>query len=148
MSAAAADCAGCARLAALGPEHPDLVAELPASWLLLGEHQALPGYCVLWSKAHARELHDLEPAAYAAFTADLRRASRAVAAASGCWKLNSAVLGNVVGHLHVHLFPRGAMDPERLKHPWVHEAGFNEPGTPQQRLAAIALIQQALREQP
>lgn len=142
------DCPGCQLTAALreGP-HASLIAELPTAWLLLGEHQALPGYAVLWSKAHVRELHDLPVDAYSAFMADLRRASSAVAKASDCWKLNTAVLGNVVGHAHVHLFPRSAMDPERLRHPWAHEAGFSETGTPQQRQAAIERIRQALQEQ-
>jgi diadenosine tetraphosphate (Ap4A) HIT family hydrolase len=143
-----ADCAGCRLLAGLrAAAHPDLVAELPAAWLLLGEHQALPGYAVLWSKLHVRELHELPPEAYTAFMADLRRASLAVAKAGDCWKLNTAVLGNAVGHAHAHLFPRSAMDPERLRHPWVHEAAFGEPGTPQQRRAAIERIRQALQEQ-
>lgn len=95
-------CAGCDKVATLNAAHPDLIAELPSAWLLLGEHQALPGYAVLWSKAHVKELHELEPAAYAAFMQDLRRASAAVAKASGCWKLNTASLGNVVQHAHVH----------------------------------------------
>lgn len=139
-------CAGCEKLVDLGPAHPDLVAELPASWLLLGDHQALPGYCVLWSKQHVKELHELPPAAYDAFMRDLRRASQAVAQATQCWKLNTVSLGNVVQHAHVHLFPRSAMDPERLKHPWVHEAGFGQRGTAQQRQAVIENIRAALQE--
>lgn len=141
-------CAGCEKVAGLSPAHPDLVAELPASWLLLGDHQALPGYCVLWSKAHVKELHELEPAAYDAFMRDLRQASAAVAKATACWKLNTVSLGNVVQHAHVHLYPRSAMDPERLKHPFVHEADFGQRGTSQQRTALIALLRQALQEQP
>lgn len=140
---AAAGCPGCARAAA-GPEHPDFVADLGAALLLLGEHQALPGYAVLWSKAHAKELHHLAPADYAAFMQALRRASAAVEAASGCWKLNLASLGNQVQHVHVHLFPRSAMDPQRLEHPWVHAADFGQRGTPQQREAMIARLREAL----
>ena len=37
---------------------------------------------------------------------DLRRVSRAVAAATGAVKLNYEIHGNTVPHLHVHLFPR------------------------------------------
>lgn len=137
------NCAGCEK-AATGPGHPDLIADLGGSLLLLGEHQAFPGYAVLWCKAHVRELHQLEPGAYDAFMRELRRASAAVAAASGCWKLNTVSLGNAVGHVHVHLFPRSAMDPDKLKHPWAHEADFGETGTPQQRAAMIERIREAL----
>lgn len=136
-------CPGCERIA-LAASSPDLITELPASWLLLGEHQAFPHYAVLWSKEHVKELHHLEPGPYDAFMRDLRLASAAVEAASGCWKLNVVSLGNVVQHAHVHLMPRSAMDPDKLKHPWVHEADFKEAGTAQQRAAAIARIREAL----
>jgi diadenosine tetraphosphate (Ap4A) HIT family hydrolase len=137
------ECQGCARVAQAA-SHPDLIAELPASWLLLGEHQAYPHYAVLWSKQHAKELHHLPPAGYAAFMDDLRRASSAVEAASQCWKLNVVSLGNVVQHVHLHLFPRSSMDPDRTMHPWVHAGDFEHTGTPQQRQAAIARIREAL----
>jgi len=137
-------CSACARLKGI-EAGPDFIAALSNSVLLLGDHQAYPGYAVLWSRVHAKELHLLTPEVHAAFCQDLRRASAAVELASGCAKLNTAILGNQVQHLHVHLFPRSAMDPERLEHPWVHAALFKDPGTPQQRQAAIARIREALQ---
>lgn len=142
MSAEAV-CAGCSRVA-MGEGHPDFVADLGAAVLLLGEHQALPGYAVLWSKIHARELHHLAPVDYSAFMEALRRASAAVETASACWKLNLVSLGNQVPHVHVHLFPRSALDPRRLEHPWVHAQDFGERGTPQQRQAMIQRLREAL----
>jgi diadenosine tetraphosphate (Ap4A) HIT family hydrolase len=138
-------CKGCGKVAAAAAD-PSLVAELPHSWLLLGEHQAFEGYCVLWSKAHAKELHHLDAAAYVGFMDDLRRASAAVEAATACWKLNLASLGNVVQHAHVHLMPRAADDPKRLNHPWVQEARFSEPGEPGQRRRMIERLRAALKE--
>jgi len=139
------DCMGCQKLAgAVGD--PALVAELGHSWLLLGDNQAFPGYCVLWSKAHAKELHHLAPADYRGFMDDLRRASAAVERASDCWKLNVVSLGNVVQHAHAHLMPRSASDPQRLRHPWAHEAEFNDPGAPEQRGRMVERIRRALRE--
>ena len=35
----------------------DLVAELPRSWLILGDAQFYRGYCVLFAKRHVTELH-------------------------------------------------------------------------------------------
>jgi diadenosine tetraphosphate (Ap4A) HIT family hydrolase len=137
-------CKGCDKAADAAAD-PSLVAELGHSWLLLGDHQAFPGYCVLWSKAHAKELHHLGAAAYAGFMDDLRRASAAVEAATGCWKLNVVSLGNVVQHAHVHLMPRSAFDPDRQRHPWAHESEFNEPGTAEQRNAMIERVREALK---
>ncbi|HXB97407.1 MAG TPA: HIT family protein [bacterium] len=131
-----ASCPACQRVqAALSGREPWLVAALPHSVLILGDHQAYPGYAVLFSRHHARELHDLDEAAFAGFTQDLRRAGRAVETATGCWKLNLASLGNVVPHLHVHLFPRAADDARRLEHPWANADRFQEAGPPEEREA-------------
>ncbi len=35
---------------------PDLVAELPHSYVILGDAQLYRGYCILFAKSHAREL--------------------------------------------------------------------------------------------
>jgi diadenosine tetraphosphate (Ap4A) HIT family hydrolase len=137
-------CAGCAKSKGALQDPAALVRDFEHSVLLLGDHQAYPGYCVLWAKAHVKELHHLEPAAYEGFLRELKAASQAVEAVTGCWKLNTVILGNVVPHLHVHLFPRSAMDPEKLEHPWVHAADFKQAGTPQQRQAMIARLQEAL----
>src|SRR5258708_7583515 len=35
----------------------DLIAELPRSWLILGDAQFYRGYCVLFAKRHVTEMH-------------------------------------------------------------------------------------------
>jgi diadenosine tetraphosphate (Ap4A) HIT family hydrolase len=143
MKAPAPVCEGCARVAAaLADEDPWRIAVLPQSVLLLGDHQAFEGYAVLWSRVHAKELHHLD--AYVGFMDDLKRASRAVEEATGCFKLNVVSLGNVTQHVHVHLFPRSLADPQRLRHPWVHEGRFSEPGSDALRRRWVLAIQEAL----
>ena len=123
----------------------DLIALTQNSVLLLGEHQAYPGYCVLWSREPVKELHHLSPAAYLGYLVDLRRACAAVEAAYSPWKINLAALGNQVQHLHTHIFPRSADDPQRLSQPWVHEARF-VPGDPAQAADAVRRLQAAWEE--
>ena len=138
-------CIGCEKVAAaLAGQDPSLVAVLNHSVLLLGDHQAFPGYAVLWSREHCRELHHLKPLQYQGFMQDLRQASAAVEKATACWKLNLASLGNVVQHGHMHLFPRPEDDPQRLRHPWVHEAHFNEPPTREVREIWVKRLREAL----
>lgn len=138
-------CAGCVKVArALDGLDGGLIAVLPHSVLLLGDHQVYPGYTVLWSRIHAVEMHHLSPIAYAGFMEDLRRASAAVERATHCSKLNTASLGNVVRHAHVHLFPRSAEDPQRLAHPWIHEARFGEPFPELARRRWIDALREAL----
>jgi diadenosine tetraphosphate (Ap4A) HIT family hydrolase len=144
-----ASCPACLRVqAALQGQEPWLVAALPHSVLLLGDHQAFPGYAVLFSRVHAKELHHLDDAAFSGFTQDLRRASRAVESATGCWKLNLASLGNVLPHLHVHLFPRSASDPLRLEQPWAQSDRFHSAGSPEERQAWLLKLRRALEGTP
>jgi diadenosine tetraphosphate (Ap4A) HIT family hydrolase len=138
-------CEGCAAVAtALAGGHPWLIAALPHSVLLLGDHQVYGGYAVLWSRVHAKELHHLNDEDYAGLMADLKRASRAVERATDCLKLNVVSLGNVVQHAHFHLFPRSAEDPQRLRHPWVHEDRFKEAGSDELRRRWVRAIQELL----
>ena len=144
-----ASCPACLRVqAALQGKEPWLVAVLPHSVMLLGDHQAFPGYAVLFSRDHVKELHHLDPAAYAGFTQDLRRASLAVESATGCWKLNLASLGNVLPHLHVHLFPRAVDDELRFEHPWASADRFHSAGSPEERQAWLLRLRNALEAAP
>jgi diadenosine tetraphosphate (Ap4A) HIT family hydrolase len=142
-------CPACLRVrAALEGKEPWLVAVLPHSVLVLGDHQAYPGYAVLLSRDHVKELHHLDPGSFAGFTQDLRRASQAVESATRCWKLNLASLGNVLPHLHVHLFPRTATDERRFEHPWAQADRFHDAGTPQERQAWQSRLRSALEAAP
>jgi diadenosine tetraphosphate (Ap4A) HIT family hydrolase len=95
------DCPICQRDA-----RADAVAELEASWVMMGEDAPIRGYVWLAFRRHAIELHDLSEAEGAAFMRDVQRVSRAVAAVTGAVKLNYEVHGNTVPHLHMHIFPR------------------------------------------
>lgn len=131
--------------AALAGPTAELIGVSQTSVLLLGEHQAYPGYCVLWSRDPVKELHHLNPAAYLGYLIDLRRACTAVEAAYRPLKLNLAILGNQVPYLHTHLFPRQADDPQREQQPWVHQDRFVAP-TPGQVDEAVARLRVAWDE--
>jgi diadenosine tetraphosphate (Ap4A) HIT family hydrolase len=89
----------------------DVVAELEASWVTVGEVAPMRGYACLVLRRHAVELHDLTEAEGAAFMRDARRLSAAVAATTGAVKLNYEIHGNTIPHLHLHVFPRYPGDP-------------------------------------
>jgi diadenosine tetraphosphate (Ap4A) HIT family hydrolase len=112
------DCPFCAKLAAPeGWPAADVVWRFPHSVAVLGPWQFYPGYCVLVGRAHATELSQLGPAR-AAFLDEMATLAEAV---EGCFrphKLNYELLGNQVPHLHWHLFPRSAADPDRLRPVW------------------------------
>jgi len=87
------------------------VAELEVLRLMMSEDRPMRGYAWLPTRRHVIELHELTADEGAAFMRDLRRVSRAIAAATGAVKLNWEIHGNTVPHLHVHLFPRYVGDP-------------------------------------
>jgi diadenosine tetraphosphate (Ap4A) HIT family hydrolase len=119
-AAGAADCPFCQRLTRLH-EQPgdDLVARLPHSVVLMGPWQFYHGYCLVVSRLHARELHELTDGERRGYLDDMCRAARAVEECFRPHKLNYELLGNQVPHLHWHLFPRSRTDPDALKPVWL-----------------------------
>jgi len=87
------------------------VAELEVTRLMMSEDAPMRGYAWLPVRRHVVELHELTDAEGDAFMRDVRRVSRAIAAATGAVKLNYEIHGNTVPHLHLHVFPRYPSDP-------------------------------------
>jgi diadenosine tetraphosphate (Ap4A) HIT family hydrolase len=114
------DCPLCDNLNRLH-ELPDdeLVWQFPHSVALLGPWQYYTGYCVLVSRVHHAELHLMTEPARSAFFQEMILLSWAIAVGFGPRKMNCESLGNQVPHVHWHLFPRSANDPDTLKPVWV-----------------------------
>jgi diadenosine tetraphosphate (Ap4A) HIT family hydrolase len=105
----AADCVMCARVAGDGPL---FIADLPTSRVYFNEDQFFPGWVFVVLKRHAVELYDLEVSERAAQIEDVNRVARALARVYRPVKMNYELLGNQVPHIHWHLVPRLAGDPE------------------------------------
>ena len=89
----------------------DVVWELEAAWVTMTERAPMRGYACLVSKVHVVELHDFTEREGAAFLRDAQRLSRAIATATSAMKLNDEIDGNILPHLHMHMFPRYRGDP-------------------------------------
>ena len=117
---AAVPCGICALIdRARGVDFPDLVAELPRSWLILGDAQFYRGYCVLLAKRHVTELHLMPRGEAHELLDEILAAGRAIAEVLNPLKLNYECLGNQEPHVHWHLFPRYADDAMRLQPVWL-----------------------------
>ncbi len=140
------DCLICQRVtSAQADQNPTVIHEFESSYLVLGDHQFFEGYSVLILKKHVRELHELSEGEQAQLFKDLMSAAKAVALAFNPWKMNYSCYGNLVEHIHWHLFPRYQSDPLHLKTPWAQSEQFDsKPGSPEERRAAMAKIKQAL----
>lgn len=80
-------------------EHSSVHASMQAQGCLWGK-------CVVISKKHFVELHEMSPQELLDFTADVQKAGKALKEVSGAVKINYELHGNTIPHLHIHLFPR------------------------------------------
>lgn len=92
--------------------NPYFVAEFPSGYAVMGDFQFYHGYTVFLSKTHAVELHELSKEQRLQFLEDMAKAAEAVYGAFKPLKLNYELLGNLDSHMHWHIFPRYADDPD------------------------------------
>jgi diadenosine tetraphosphate (Ap4A) HIT family hydrolase len=96
----------------------ELIAELPHSLVLLGPWQFYRGYCLVVAKRHAAELAELDQDERQGYLEDMCTVARVIGELLRPRKLNYELLGNQVPHLHWHLFPRQADDPDIGRPVW------------------------------
>ena len=100
-------------------QHPRKIAELDVSTAFLRPtFQFYRGYSVLALRQHATELWELNQETRAQFVEDANRLAMAITKAFGAAKMNYAILGNTVAHLHWHLIPRYSDDPDPEHNIW------------------------------
>jgi diadenosine tetraphosphate (Ap4A) HIT family hydrolase len=124
---------------------PDWVAELPRSWLTLGDAQFYRGYCVLLAKRHVTELHAMPRAEAHELLDEILAVGRTLAEVLNPLKLNYECLGNQEPHVHWHIFPRYVDDPMRLAPVWQRpEAERKKPLENSARVELISAIRREL----
>ena len=95
------------------------IAKLSASTLGLFPDRRLPGRCVLVLHDHQEHFEALPEDLARRFMRDVAHAARAVRSVTGSTRLNYAMLGNQVAHLHMHVMPRGGPgDSNPRVSPW------------------------------
>ena len=119
----------------------DFIAELPRSWLILGDAQFYRGYCVLLAKRHASEIHLMPRGEAHELLDELLAVGKALSAVVHPLKLNYECLGNQEPHVHWHVFPRYAEDPMRLAPVWLRPEAERKVALPDaDRQALIASL--------
>ncbi|HEX7511888.1 MAG TPA: HIT domain-containing protein [Candidatus Methylomirabilis sp.] len=82
------------------------ICPLQVSTLFLFREQTHRGRCVVALNAHQTELFRLDDETLCAFSRDTARAAAAVQRAFDPDKINYAVYGDLVPHLHYHIVPK------------------------------------------
>lgn len=97
--------------------HP--LAELEVSTLGLYDDARYPGRCLLVVREHFDDLTTMPEDLATAALSDARRAGLAIKEALKPDRINYAVLGNVISHVHFHIIPRRwEIDPAPGLSPW------------------------------
>jgi len=101
-------------------DYPPLVTKVGSGWVVMGERQAFPGYCLLLPDPVVDHLNVLEAAARARFLADMSVTGDAVLACTGAVRINYAMFGNAEPALHAHVIPRRSDEPPAVRNtnPW------------------------------
>ena len=88
------------------------------------------------------EIHDLTPLDQTMLTFESNVVAEALKSVTGCLKINSGALGNVVRQLHIHVIARNEGDANWPGPVWGF--GTRQPYTPETAAALIAKINAAL----
>lgn len=119
-----ADCFYCEKSEKLY-ENRIFVAELQVSTLYLVKDQGYRGRCIVAYHRHVDELFELPKEEQSDFFEDISVVGRVLKTVFSYDKLNYAIYGDTVSHLHMHLVPKYRDTPEwgsqfRLDHPAVY----------------------------
>ncbi len=86
--------------------NPFVVTKMHSGWFVIGDHQALHGYCLLLPDPVVPDLNALKPKPRAQFLADMTTAGDILLRITNAARINYEILGNLEPALHAHIIPR------------------------------------------
>ena len=92
--------------------NPYVISKLPSGWLVIGDVQPLPGYCVFLADPVVPSINDLSEADRVHYSLDVLRAGDALLAVTNAYRINYETLGNTEQALHTHIIPRYLDEPD------------------------------------
>jgi len=103
--------------------NPTAIIKLKSGWVVLGDNQKLPGYCLLLSDPVAETLNDLDCEKRNQFLSDMTLVGDALLRALKPRTINYSILGNADRALHAHIHPRYEWEPveEKNKPPFIYD---------------------------
>jgi diadenosine tetraphosphate (Ap4A) HIT family hydrolase len=108
------------------PRPEQFITDLGLSKAYLHDDQFFPGWTVVVFKRHATELFQLTPIERGELMEEVNLMAKTLSHVFKAKKINYELLGNEVPHIHWHVIPRLATDPDprepvwRVRHEPVH----------------------------
>jgi diadenosine tetraphosphate (Ap4A) HIT family hydrolase len=127
------------------PRADHFIADLGLSNAYLRDDQFFPGWTFVVFKRHATELFHLAPTERIQLMEEVNLVAKVVAQVFEAKKMNYELLGNQLPHIHWHVIPRLASDPDPLEPVWrvQHEPVLRSRPDLQ---STIQRLQQAIQE--
>lgn len=92
--------------------NPFVISRLPSGWLVIGDVQPLPGYCILLADPVVPSLNTLRAMERMTFLNDMALVGDALLSVTDCARVNYEIWGNTEPALHAHIMPRYASEPD------------------------------------
>ena len=109
-----------------------VITKVRSGWVVIGDVQFLPGYCVLLADPVVPSLNDLAPEARTEYLRDMALVGDAMLKVTDAYRINYEILGNAEPELHTHIFPRYRSEPDELRtkpawfYDWANAPRFSE----------------------
>jgi ATP adenylyltransferase len=108
------------QMLALMEKHPCWIASFDSSSAFVYPDQSYPGRVVVIFKDHAEDVLDLAPSDSSQLYAEMLALAKSVRTVIRPVRLNYALLGNRIPHVHWHIIPRYVDDHCPGEAPWPH----------------------------
>jgi diadenosine tetraphosphate (Ap4A) HIT family hydrolase len=107
-------------------QNPYVICKMRSGWLVIGDVQPLPGYCVFLADPVIESINALDEAERVQYSLDVARVGDAVLAITDSYRINYETLGNAEPALHTHIIPRYRSEPDekRRRPAWI---GYDWP---------------------
>lgn len=96
-------------------KNPYVISRMASGWLVIGDVQPLPGYCLLLADPVVESLNALEEAERVRYSLDVLRLGDALLEITGAYRINYMTLANLEPSLHTHIIPRFRDEPEEKR---------------------------------
>ncbi|MCL2812330.1 MAG: hypothetical protein FWD25_10665 [Clostridia bacterium] len=96
-------------------ENPTLIAKLRSGFVVMGDYQFLPGYCVLLAYPQADSLNGLSVAERRQYLLDTTLIGDAIIQACSPLRINYQTMMNADAFLHTHIEARYAWEPDEYR---------------------------------
>ena len=96
-------------------KNPCVICCVPSGWVVLGDKQALRGYCLLLSDPVVSDLNALSLKQRSIYLQDMSIVGDALLEVTGAARINYETLGNTEHALHTHIIPRYDDEPDEFR---------------------------------